>query len=135
MPARGTDRFNCFGKYFRDESGGDLQVSVCALERTGRPRASRAVRGDRRSVCFRTHAAVLPSCSARSSSLLSFASNLVAKEPQASIRPAKKIDLVACELETAQAEFGDRLHPVKRKSDAQSLIGEELLDDHSNSRS
>jgi hypothetical protein len=27
--------------------------------------------------------------------------------------------------------FGDRLHPVERKSDAQSLIGEQLLDDHS----
>ena len=45
---------------------------------------------------------------APSSSLLPFASNLVAKEPQTSIRPVKKVDLVACELETAQAEFDDR---------------------------
>src|SRR4029453_10877815 len=72
---------------------------------------------------------------ARSSSLQPFAANLVAKEPQTSIRPANKVDLVACELETAQAQFGDRLHPVERKFDAQSLIGEQFLDDHSDSRS
>ena len=35
----------------------------------------------------------------------------------------------------SQEKLGDRLHPVERKSDAQVLIGEELLDNHSNARS
>ena len=58
----------------------------------------------------------------------------VAQEPQTSIRPAKEVDLVAGELETSQTQLGDRLHPIERKSDAQVLIGEQLLDDHSNAR-
>ena len=51
------------------------------------------------------------------------------------IGPAKEVDLVAREIETSQAQFGDRLDRVERESDAPVLIGEQLVDDHSNARS
>jgi hypothetical protein len=59
----------------------------------------------------------------------------VSQEPQTSIRPAEQIDLVRAEIDTSQTQLGDRLNPVERKSDSQVLIGEQLLDNHSNARS
>jgi hypothetical protein len=54
MPARGTNPFNPLVTSFATNP-----VKICkfrhALERAGGPRTSRAVRGDRRSVCFRTN--------------------------------------------------------------------------------
>jgi hypothetical protein len=66
--------------------------------------------------------------------VLPFASHVVAQEPQTSIRPAKEVDLVAGELDTSQTQLGHRLDPIERKPDAQALIGEQLLDDGSNTR-
>jgi hypothetical protein len=66
--------------------------------------------------------------------VLSFASYFVAQEPETSIRPAKEVDLLAGELDTSQTQLGDRLDLIERKSDAQVLIGEQLLDDRSNAR-
>jgi hypothetical protein len=65
--------------------------------------------------------------------VLSFASYF-AQEPETSIRPAKEVDLLAGELDTSQTQLGDRLDLIERKSDAQVLIGEQLLDDRSNAR-
>jgi hypothetical protein len=64
-----------------------------------------------------------------------FAAHHLTEEPHPRIGPAKKIDLVAGEIETLQQQFYDRLHPVERKSNAQALIGKQLLYDHSNTSS
>jgi hypothetical protein len=37
------------------------------------------------------------------------------EEPNASIRPAEEIDLVACEIEPSQCQRGDGLHRIDRK--------------------
>jgi hypothetical protein len=71
---------------------------------------------------------------ARRSSVLPFAAHFVAQEPQTIIRLPKEVDLIAGELDTSQTQLGDRLEPIERKPDAQVLIGEQLLDDRSNTR-
>ena len=48
------DRFNPLVSTFRDESGGDLQVVLCARA-AWRSTCVARVRGDGRSVCFRTN--------------------------------------------------------------------------------
>jgi hypothetical protein len=63
-----------------------------------------------------------------------FASDFVSQEPQASIRLAKKVDLVARELDTSHTQIGDCLDPLERKSDPQVLIGEQRLYDRSDVR-
>jgi hypothetical protein len=63
-----------------------------------------------------------------------FACDFVSQEPQASIRLAKKVDLVAGELDTSHTQIGDRLDPLERKSDPQVLIGEQRLNNRSNVR-
>ena len=60
MPARGTDRFNPLATTLATNPA-EIGKCRCALERPGGPRALRAVCGGRRSVCFRTTGAVLPS--------------------------------------------------------------------------
>jgi hypothetical protein len=69
------------------------------------------------------------------SSLLRRASHGASQEPHTSIGPAQEIDLVAGEIEASQKQLSDGVHPVERKSDAQVLIGEQLVDDHSNTGS
>jgi hypothetical protein len=64
-----------------------------------------------------------------------FAAHHLTQEPHPRIGPAKKVDLVAGEIEALQQQFGDRFHPVERESNAQALIGKQPLDDHSNNRS
>jgi hypothetical protein len=67
--------------------------------------------------------------------VLPLAYYFVLEEPQAIIRPAKEVDLVAGEIGTSQTQLGDRFDPVERKSHAQDLVGEQLVDDCSNSGS
>jgi hypothetical protein len=66
-------------------------------------------------------------------SLLGLPAHGVTQEPHTSVRSEKKVYLVAREIETVQKQLGDRPDAVERKSDAQLFIGEELLDDYSNS--
>jgi hypothetical protein len=63
-----------------------------------------------------------------------FAARDVTQEPQTSIRPAKQVDVFPAEIETSQTEIGDCLDPIERKSEAQVLIREQMLDDLSNAR-
>jgi hypothetical protein len=63
-----------------------------------------------------------------------FAARDVIQEPHTSIRPAKQNDVFPAEIETSQTELGDCLDLIVRKSDAQVLIREQLLDDLLNAR-
>jgi hypothetical protein len=69
------------------------------------------------------------------SSVLRCAAYGASHKPHTSIGPAQEIDLVAGEIEASQKQVGDGLYRIDRKSGAQVLIGEKLVNDHSNARS
>ena len=69
------------------------------------------------------------------SSVLRCACHGASQEPHTRICPAEEIDLGAGEIDAPQKQIGDHLHRIERKSDAQVLIGKQLLDDHSNASS
>jgi hypothetical protein len=61
-----------------------------------------------------------------------FAARPLTQEPHPRIGPTKEVDLIAGEVEALQQQFCDRLPRVERKSNAQVLIGKQLLDHDSN---
>ena len=66
---------------------------------------------------------------------LRFAAPHFTQEPHPRIGPAKKIDLVAGEIEALQQQVRDRLPRVECQSNAQILIGKQFLDHDSNNSS
>jgi hypothetical protein len=67
--------------------------------------------------------------------MLRLASQRASQKPQGGVGPAQKVDLVASEIEAAQKQFRDGRHRIDRKLGAQVLVGQQILDDQSNSGS
>jgi hypothetical protein len=57
-------------------------------------------------------------------------SELMTRRPRCPVAPVTAIMMLVLSMIPRHTRFGDRLHPVERQSDAQSLIGEQLLDSH-----
>jgi hypothetical protein len=66
------------------------------------------------------------------SSMLPWAREAAAPEPQSSIRSAEQVDFIAAQYETSDAEFRQCFHTVDHESDPQVLVSEQLLDYISN---